>query len=371
MHSADYHVKQDDFKVIDDLVKGIVKEKQPFERLEMKKADLLEMFKYNEFKLRILKEKVKTETTTVYRCGPLIDLCRGPHVRHTGKIKSMAVTKNSATYWEGNCEAESLQRIYGISFPDNKLMKEWKLFQEEAAKGDHRKIRMHQDLFFFHKLSPGSCFFQPKGAHIYNKLLSFLKEEYWKEGLPGGDQPQHLQRQAVAHLWPLGPLRRRHVQVPDREGGLRAEADELPWPLPDVRPDDPVVQGPAQCPSAWPTSECCTPGSAGSSRTTPTSYVCPSRSRPRWRAASTSSSTSTACSASPTSCGCPEKFLEEIEVWNTAEQGLKESLDAAGLQWKLNEGDGAFYGPKIDITLQLRRYEWVCWWLGLILSLWL
>lgn len=56
-------------------------------------------------------------------------------------------------------------------------------------------------------------------------------------------------------------------------------------------------------------------------------------------------------------------------MWNTAEQGLKESLDAAGLQWKLNEGDGAFYGPKIDITLQLRRYEWVCWWLGLILSL--
>ena len=178
MHSADYHVKQDDFKVIDDLVKGIVKEKQPFERLEMKKADLLEMFKYNKFKLRILKEKVKTETTTVYRCGPLIDLCRGPHVRHTGKIKSMAVTKNSATYWEGNCEAESLQRIYGISFPYNKLMKEWKLFQEEAAKRDHRKIGMQQDLFFFHELSPGSCFFQPKGAHIYNKLLSFLKEEY-------------------------------------------------------------------------------------------------------------------------------------------------------------------------------------------------
>ena len=80
------------------------------------------MFKYNEFKLRILNEKVGEETT-VYRCGPLIDLCRGPHVRHTGKVKAMAITKNSATYWEGNSEAESLQRIYGISFPDNKLLK--------------------------------------------------------------------------------------------------------------------------------------------------------------------------------------------------------------------------------------------------------
>ena len=74
------------------------------------------------------------------RCGPLIDLCRGPHVRHTGKVKAFAVTKNSATYWEGKADAESLQRIYGISFPDPKQLKEWKHFQEEAAKRDHRKI---------------------------------------------------------------------------------------------------------------------------------------------------------------------------------------------------------------------------------------
>merc|ERR1712112_654702 len=67
-------------------------------------------------------------------------------------------------------DAESLQRIYGISFPDNKLMKEWKAFQEAAAKNDHRKIGVAQELFFFHELTPGSCFFQPKGAHIYNKL---------------------------------------------------------------------------------------------------------------------------------------------------------------------------------------------------------
>lgn len=74
-------------------MKSIAKEKQTFERLEMKKEDLLEMFKYNPFKVRILNEKVDTPTTTVYRCGPLIDLCRGPHVRHTGKIKALKVTK--------------------------------------------------------------------------------------------------------------------------------------------------------------------------------------------------------------------------------------------------------------------------------------
>lgn len=170
------------FKALEDVTKKIIKEKQPFERLEMKKSDLLKMFDYNEFKKRILNEKVDTETTTVYRCGPLIDLCRGPHVRHTGKIKAMKVTKTSSTYWEGKADAESLQRVYGISFPDAKQLKEWEKLQEEAAKRDHRKIGVQQELFFFHELSPGSCFFQPRGAHIYNTLMSFIRSEYRKRG---------------------------------------------------------------------------------------------------------------------------------------------------------------------------------------------
>lgn len=78
---------------MDTKMKQIVKEKQPFERLEMSKDELREMFAYNQFKLRIINEKVNTERTTVYRCGSLIDLCRGPHVRNTGKIKALKVVK--------------------------------------------------------------------------------------------------------------------------------------------------------------------------------------------------------------------------------------------------------------------------------------
>lgn len=86
-------ISSTDFNVIEGVVKKIAKEKQNFERLELTKEQLLEMFDYNPFKVRILKEKVDTPTTTVYRCGPLIDLCRGPHVRHTGKVKAFKVTK--------------------------------------------------------------------------------------------------------------------------------------------------------------------------------------------------------------------------------------------------------------------------------------
>ncbi|KAG7301259.1 Threonine--tRNA ligase 1-cytoplasmic [Plutella xylostella] len=182
MHYPEKGISSTDFPAMETLVKKIAKEKQPFERLELTKEQLLEMFDYNLFKVRILNEKVDTPTTTVYRCGTLIDLCRGPHVRHTGKVKAFKVTKNSSTYWEGKADAETLQRVYGVSFPEPKQLKEWELIQAEAAKRDHRKIGKEQELFFFHELSPGSCFFQPRGAHIYNTLVSLIREQYRVRG---------------------------------------------------------------------------------------------------------------------------------------------------------------------------------------------
>uniref|UniRef100_A0A8C1HZ62 threonine--tRNA ligase n=1 Tax=Cyprinus carpio carpio TaxID=630221 RepID=A0A8C1HZ62_CYPCA len=175
-------VSSTEFGDLENICRSIMKDKQPFERLEISKETLLEMFKYNKFKCRILNEKVSTPTTTVYRCGPLIDLCRGPHVRHTGKIKALKIYKNSSTYWEGRSDMETLQRIYGISFPDSKMLKEWERFQEEAKNRDHRKIGKDQELFFFHDLSPGSCFFLPRGAYIYNTLTEFIREEYSRRG---------------------------------------------------------------------------------------------------------------------------------------------------------------------------------------------
>lgn len=94
----------------------------------------------------------------------------------------MKITKSSSSFWEGNPQAESLQRVYGISFPDSKQLKEWEKFQEEAAKRDHRKVGRDQDLFFFHNMSPGSAFWYPKGAHIYNSLTNFIRKEYRKRG---------------------------------------------------------------------------------------------------------------------------------------------------------------------------------------------
>lgn len=111
----------------------IIKEKQKFERLVITKEEGLELFADNPFKVSILQTKVPDGArTTVYRCGDLIDLCRGPHLSHTGKVKAFAATRHSATNWLGDTDNESLQRMYGISFPDKKMLKVWQENQEKV-----------------------------------------------------------------------------------------------------------------------------------------------------------------------------------------------------------------------------------------------
>ncbi|XP_072038749.1 threonine--tRNA ligase 1, cytoplasmic-like isoform X2 [Amphiura filiformis] len=361
-------VSSNEFKSLNDLVRKIQKEKQPFVRLEMTKEDLLKMFEYNEFKKRIINEKIHTATTTVYRCGPLIDLCRGPHVRHTGKVKSFDVIKNSATYWEGKADAESLQRIYGISFPDTKQMKEWKHFQEEAAKRDHRKIGREQELYFFHEWSPGCGFFLPKGTFIYNKLIGFIKDEYRKRGYQEvispnvfnsrlWEQSGHWQHYAEnmfsfdseKEKFCLKPMNcpghclifdhriRSWRELPYRMADFGIlHRNELSGTLSGLTRVRRFVQDDAHifCPQELIQQEI-----AGVLDFLQTvygvlgfTYKLELSTRPK-------------------------KFLGDIEVWNNAEKQLEETLNEFGEPWKLNPEDGAFYGPKIDIIIQdaLRR----------------
>ena len=170
-----------DFPILENQAARIIKERQKFERLEMSKEQLLEMFAYNPYKVHFIKEKVG-EKSTVYRCGPLIDLCLGPHIANTGKIKSFKVTKSSSSYFLGDATQDSLQRVYGISFPTAPMMKEYLELKAEAEKRDHRKIGKEDSLYFFHEYSPGSCFFLPHGARIYNALVDFMREQYRERG---------------------------------------------------------------------------------------------------------------------------------------------------------------------------------------------
>ncbi|KAM6980191.1 threonine--tRNA ligase 1, cytoplasmic [Aplochiton taeniatus] len=363
-------VSSTEFGDLETLCKSVVKEKQTFERLEVSKETLLKMFKYNKFKCRILNEKVTTPTTTVYRCGPLIDLCRGPHVRHTGKIKAMKIYKNSSTYWEGRADMETLQRIYGISFPDSKMLKEWERFQEEAKNRDHRKIGKDQELFFFHDLSPGSCFFLPRGARIYNTLVEFIREEYSKRGFQEVASPNIFN----SKLWETSG----HWQhYSDNMFSFRVEEETFA-----LKP----MNCPGHCimfshrPRSWRELPLRL-ADFGVLHRNELSGALTGLTRVRRFQQDDAHIFCTMEQIETEMKGCldflrcvydvfgfsfqlylstrPEKYLGDVDVWNKAEKQLENSLNEFGEPWKLNPGDGAFYGPKIDIKIKdaIGRYH--------------
>merc|ERR1712048_230261 len=364
----DRQVSSNDFKNLETIVKKVIKEKQPFERLEMTKEDLKKMFAYNKFKLRIIDEKIDTPTTTVYRCGPLIDLCRGPHVRHTGKVKSLAVTKNSATYWGGNSEAESLQRIYGISFPNDKMLKEWKQFQEEAAKRDHRKLGQEQELFFFHDISPGSCFFLPNGTHIYNTLVKFMRDEYQKRGYQEVITPNVYN----VKLWQQSGHWQHYA-----ENMFSFEVEKEIFALKPMNcPGHCVVFN--QRPRSWRELPL-RMADFGVLHRNELSGTLTGLTRVRRFQQDDAHIFCTLDQVEQEIESClsflkdvytvfgyefklalstrPKKFMGDIETWNQAEKQLENSLNNFGMPWTTKAEDGAFYGPKIDIELRdaLRR----------------
>ncbi|XP_044086450.1 threonine--tRNA ligase 2, cytoplasmic [Neovison vison] len=370
MFIGDRAVSSTELSALEDICKTIIKEKQPFERLEVSKEVLLEMFKYNKFKCRILNEKVNTPTTTVYRCGPLIDLCKGPHVRHTGKIKTIKIFKNSSTYWEGNPKMETLQRIYGISFPDNKMMKTWEKFQEEARNRDHRKIGKEQELFFFHDLSPGSCFFLPRGAFIYNTLMDFIREEYHRRNFTEVLSPNMYN----SKLW--------------ETSGHWQHYSENMFTF-DIEKDTFALK-PMNCPGHClmfahrPRSWREMPirfADFGVLHRNELSGTLSGLTRVRRFQQDDAHIFCTVEQIEEEINGClqflqsvystfgfsfqlnlstrPENFLGEVEIWDEAEKQLQNSLVEFGKPWKMNPGDGAFYGPKIDIKIKdaIGRYH--------------
>ncbi|XP_017374444.1 threonine--tRNA ligase 2, cytoplasmic [Cebus imitator] len=370
MFIEDRAVSSTELSALENVCKAIIKEKQPFERLEVSKEILLEMFKYNKFKCRILNEKVNTATTTVYRCGPLIDLCKGPHVRHTGKIKTIKIFKNSSTYWEGNPEMETLQRIYGISFPDNKMMRNWEKFQEEAKNRDHRKIGKEQELFFFHDLSPGSCFFLPRGAFIYNTLVDFIREEYHKRDFTEVLSPNMYN----SKLWEASG----HWQHYS-ENMFTFEIEKDTFALKPMNCPGHCLMF-AHRPRSWREMPIRF-ADFGVLHRNELSGTLSGLTRVRRFQQDDAHIFCTVEQIEEEIKGClqflqsvystfgfsfqlnlstrPENFLGEIEMWNEAEKQLQNSLMEFGEPWKMNPGDGAFYGPKIDIKIKdaIGRYH--------------
>ncbi len=177
----DFDVKEpfseEDLEKIETEMKKIIKEDIAFERKDVSKKEAEKIFKDQPYKLELLED---VENPSVYRLGNFADLCRGPHVPDSGKIKAVKLTKIAGAYWKGDSKNKQLQRIYGIAFPEEKQLKKYLKLQEEAEKRDHRKIGKAMELFSIHDEAPGMPFFHNNGTFIWESLKEFMSLEMRK-----------------------------------------------------------------------------------------------------------------------------------------------------------------------------------------------
>ncbi|KAG5087696.1 hypothetical protein JHK86_000308 [Glycine max] len=312
--------------------------------------------------IEIINDLPADKTITVYRCGPLVDLCRGPHIPNTSFVKAIACLKASSAYWRGDKDRESLQRVYGISYPDQKSLKEYLHRLEEAKKYDHRILGVKQELILHHEWSPGSWFFLPHGARIYNKLMDFIRNQYRDRGYQEVISPNVFNMD----LW----VQSGHA-ANYREDMFILEVDKQEFGL-----------KPMNCPGHCLMFK----HRVRSYRELPLRFADFGVLHRNEASGALSGLTRVRrfqqddahifCRESQIKDEVrnglnfinyvykifgftyelklstrPEKYLGDIATWDKAESALKEALDDFGKPWQLNEGDGAFYGPKIDISV--------------------
>ncbi len=172
---AHLQVAEEDLKRIEMEIIQIISERPKMQRIEFaSEEEARQAFADNPFKLEIISGK--EESLSAYSQGEFLDLCTGPHIPHFGLVGGLKILKTSGAYWRGDAEREQLTRIYGISFPEKKRLREYLHLLEEARKRDHRLIGRKLELFSFHEEAPGMPFFHPKGMLIWEELSHFIRQ---------------------------------------------------------------------------------------------------------------------------------------------------------------------------------------------------
>ena len=346
-------------------MKKIVKEDLAIEGFELSKEEAIKLMKEKneDYKVELIEDLPEGEVLSFYKQGDFVDLCRGPHLPTTKKVKSIKLLSVAGAYWRGDEKNKMLQRIYGTSFEKNKDLEAYLTMLEEAKKRDHRKLGKELGLFVIPDEGPGFPLFLPKGMELKNKLLEYWREIHRKDGYVEIETPIILNRdlwetsghwyhykenmytvqidesdfaikpmncpggmlayKTQMHSYKDFPMRvgelgrvHRHELSGALHGLMRVRAftqdDAHIFMLPEQIKDE--IKGVANLID-------------GIYKTFGFKYHVELSTK-------------------------PEDSIGTDEEWEVAENGLREALEELGLDYKLNEGDGAFYGPKIDFHLQ-------------------
>ncbi|WP_311537650.1 threonine--tRNA ligase [uncultured Anaerococcus sp.] len=371
----DHRFTPEDLEKIEKKMKEIAKKDLKLERVEISRDEALKLFKEEgqDYKVELIEDLPADELITLYKMGDAFtDLCRGPHLVSTKKIKAIKLKAIAGAYWRGDSDKTMLQRIYGISFEKAKELEEYELLQEEIKRRDHRKIGKEMDLFAFHEEGPGFPFFHPNGMILMNELLDWwrgvldnngygeiktpliLNEDLWhrsghwdhyKENMyftkiddedyaikpmncPGSvltyASNQHSYRDLPIRLAEFGQVHR-HELSGTLHGLFRVRT---------FTQDDAHV------------------------------YCLPSQIKEEvYRMIDLADLLYSTFGFKYTIelSTRPDDYMGDIKDWDFAEDQLKAALEERNIEYQINPGDGAFYGPKIDFhLLDAAKREWQC-----------
>lgn len=366
----DFDVKEpftpEDVAKIEAEMQKVSAEDQPFERQQVTKAEARKLFSDDPLKLERLEELGDDEVISVYRNGPFLDLCRGPHVPATGRVKHFKLLNVAGAYWRGDEKRQMLQRIYGTAWFTKEDLEQYLHRIEEAKRRDHRKLGRELDLFWFHPYSPGAAYFTDRGEKIFYELSTWMRDtllehdyeivktpllynkQLWELSGHWGKYRENmflvLDKETEEHDFSLKPMncpshhlmfaskRRSYRELPIRYGTQdvlhRNEVSGALSGLTRVRQfqqdDAHLYMAESQV-----TEEVrkLTELIDYFYNTLGLKYIVKFGTR-------------------------PEQRVGDDALWDRAESGLRNALEQLGLPYQENPGDGAFYGPKIDFHVQ-------------------
>lgn len=352
-----------DLPQIEKVMKQIINENLEINRKEVSREKAKQLFAHDPLKLELLEDIPQDETVTVYEQGDFYDLCRGPHIPSTGKIQHFKLTKLSGAYWRGDSNNKMLQRIYGVAFATKDELRDYFVFLEEAEKRNHRKLGKELELFMFSEEAPGMPFYLANGQIIRNELESFLRNlqaeydykevrtplmmnqrlweqsghwDHYKENMyftqvdeqsfalkpmncPGHmlifKNERHSYRDLPIRMAEFGQVHR-HEFSGALNGLLRVRSfcqDDAHIFVTPEQIEDEITLALKIIDHVY--------------KVFGFEYEIELSTR-------------------------PDNSMGSEELWNRAETALENVLNNLGYPYKINEGDGAFYGPKIDIHIK-------------------
>ena len=371
--AGDESISSDDFKKIEDKMMELARQKNQYVRQEISKADAIAYFtdKNDEYKLELLEDLPDGEIT-FYTQGNFVDLCRGPHIPDTGKIKAAKVMKVAGAYWRGDENRKQMTRLYGITFPKQKELNQYLELLEEAKKRDHRKLGAELELFMFsERVGAGLPIWLPKGTALRNRLQNFLRKEQVARG---------YQEVITPHIG------KKELYI--TSGHYAKYGEDSFQPIKTPREDEEFLLKPMNCPhhceiyANRPKSYRDLPlrisefgtvyryeqsgelhGLArvrGFTQDDAHIFCTPDQVKQEFLAVLDLTKLVLAklgfeqftAQISLRDPDTPEKYLGSDENWDAAEKAIIEAAAEAGLETTTELGEAAFYGPKLDFMIK-------------------